>query len=44
VGLPKDDLVEVFGALKAVDLVVARATDELRPDTAAVPVHEAEKS
>lgn len=43
VGLPKDDLVEVFGALKAGDLVVARATDELRPDTAVVPVHEAER-
>ena len=41
VGLPKDDLVEVFGALKAGDLVVARATDELRPDTTVVPVHEA---
>jgi RND family efflux transporter MFP subunit len=43
VGLPKDDLVEIFGALKAGDLVVARATDELRPDTAVVPVHAAEK-
>jgi RND family efflux transporter MFP subunit len=41
VGLPKDDLVEVFGALKAGDQVVARATDELRPDTTVIPVHEA---
>jgi RND family efflux transporter MFP subunit len=41
VGLPKDDLVEVFGALKAGDQVVARATDELRPDTPIIPVHEA---
>jgi hypothetical protein len=43
VGLPNDDLIEVFGALKTGDLVVARATYELRPDTAVVPVHEAEK-
>jgi RND family efflux transporter MFP subunit len=32
-GLTKDDLAEVFGDLKPGDLVVARATDELRPDT-----------
>jgi membrane fusion protein (multidrug efflux system) len=32
-GLTKDDLAEVFGDLKPGDLVVARATDELRPET-----------
>ncbi|HWZ11596.1 MAG TPA: efflux RND transporter periplasmic adaptor subunit [Acidobacteriaceae bacterium] len=35
-GLTKDDLAEVFGDLKPGDLVVARATDELRPDTSVV--------
>jgi len=31
-GLTKDDLVEVFGDLRSGDLVVVRATDELRPE------------
>jgi membrane fusion protein (multidrug efflux system) len=32
-GLTKDDLAEVIGDLKPGDLVVVRATDELRPET-----------
>jgi hypothetical protein len=32
-GLAKDDLVEVFGDLHQGDLIVFRATDELRPET-----------
>ncbi len=38
-GLAKEDQVEVFAAsLRAGDLVVARASDELRPDTPVKPV------
>jgi multidrug efflux pump subunit AcrA (membrane-fusion protein) len=39
-GLTKDDLVEVFGGLHSGDLVVVRASDELRPETDVAAVDE----
>jgi membrane fusion protein, multidrug efflux system len=39
-GLTKDDLVEVFGDLRSGDLVVVRATDELRPETPVTATHD----
>jgi membrane fusion protein (multidrug efflux system) len=39
-GLTKDDLVEVFGDLHPGDLIVARATDELRPETYVTPTQD----
>lgn len=39
-GIAKDDLAEVFGELRPGDLVVLRATDELRPETAVRAVNE----
>ena len=41
-GLTKNDLSEVFGDLKPGDLVVVRATDELRPDTSVAVVQDGE--
>jgi membrane fusion protein, multidrug efflux system len=42
-GLTKDDLSEVLGDLKPGDLVVVRATDELRPETAVTAVRDGNK-
>jgi membrane fusion protein (multidrug efflux system) len=42
-GLAKNDLSEVFGELKAGDMVVVRATDELRPDTSVAVVQDGQK-
>lgn len=39
-GLTKDDLVEVFGDLHPGDLIVVRATDELRPETYVTPTQD----
>jgi RND family efflux transporter MFP subunit len=39
-GLAKDDLAEVFGDLRPGDLVVLRATDELRPETSVTVMHD----
>ena len=42
-GLAKDDLVEVFGDLHSGELVVVRASDELRPDTSVTPMQDPDK-
>lgn len=42
-GLTKDELSEVLGDLKPGDLIVVRATDELRPETAVTAMRDSNK-